>query len=47
MSVYYEVKEHIVLRNQAAEEIKDSIIEQIAQIGYRMLKDRAEICKHF
>ena len=43
MSVYYEVREHVILKNDAAEEIKDSVVEAIAQIGYRMLLGHAAI----
>ena len=45
MSVYYEVREHVILKNDAAEEIKDSVVEAIAQIGYRMLLGHSAIWK--
>ena len=45
MSVYYDVREHVVLKNKAAENLCFDVAENIAQIGYRMLLDRAAIWK--
>ena len=45
MSVHYDVKEHVVLRNEACEKIKYDVVETIAKIGYKMLCDCAAIWK--
>ena len=45
MSVYYDVREHVVLKNKAVEELGFAVAENVAQIGYRMLLDRAAISK--
>jgi hypothetical protein len=43
MSVYYNVKEHISIKNSKNEYIAFGIIDTIASIGKQMLCDRAEI----
>ena len=43
MSVYYEVKEHVVLKNEATEALSFDVAESLAQIAYKMLLDRAAI----
>lgn len=45
MSVYYDVREHVVLKNKAAENLCFDVAENIVQICYRMLWDRAAIWK--
>lgn len=43
MGVYYDVKEHIILKNDAARELADNVSEWLAFLGFKMLMGTAGV----